>query len=146
MPEESHGQRRLAGYSPWGCKESDVTERLQFTYLLFCYFFPNTKHQRHCYQPIFFLNLPCLTFPFQKIMFLKCVCCCVDSLGKNTGVGCHFLLQCVEVKSEREVIQSCSTLSDPMDCSPPGSSVHGIFQARVLEWCAIAFSDHFIVV
>ena len=64
-----------------------------------------------------------------------------DSPGKNTGVGCHFLLQCMKVKSEREVAQSCPTLSDPMDCSLPGSSVHGIFQARVLEWGAIAFSD-----
>ena len=56
-----------------------------------------------------------------------------DSPGKNTGVGCHLLLQCMKVKSESEVAQSCPTLSDPMDCSPPGSSVHGIFQARVLE-------------
>ena len=63
-----------------------------------------------------------------------------DSPGKNTGVGCHFLLQCVKVKSESEVAQSCPTLSHRMDCSPPGSSVHGIFQARVLEWGAIAFS------
>ena len=54
--------------------------------------------------------------------------------------GCHFLLQCVKVKSEREVAQSCPTLGDAMDCSPPGSSIHGIFQARVLEWGAIAFS------
>ena len=64
-----------------------------------------------------------------------------DSPGKNTGVGCHFLLQCMKVKSESEVTQSCSTLSDPMDCSLPGSSVLGIFQARVLEWVAIAFSE-----
>ena len=63
-----------------------------------------------------------------------------DSPGKNTGVGCHFLLQCMKVKSESEVAQSVPTLSDPMDCSSPGSSVHGIFQARVLEWGAIAFS------
>ena len=63
-----------------------------------------------------------------------------DSPGKNTGVGCHFLLQCKKVKSESEVSQLCRTLSDPMDCSLPGSSVHGIFQARVLEWGAIAFS------
>ena len=56
-------------------------------------------------------------------------------------MGCHFLLQRVKVKSEREVAQSCLTLSNPMDYSPPGSSVHGIFQARVLEWGAIAFSD-----
>ena len=64
-----------------------------------------------------------------------------DSPGKNSGVGCHFLLQCMKVKSEREVAQSCPTLSDPIDCSLPGSSLHGIFQARVLEWGAIAFSD-----
>ena len=63
-----------------------------------------------------------------------------DSLGKNTGVGCHFLLQCMKVKSESEVSQSCLTLSDPLDCSLPGCSVHGIFQAWVLEWGAIAFS------
>ena len=64
-----------------------------------------------------------------------------DSPGKNTGVGCHFLLQCMKVKSESEVAQSCPTLSDPMNCSLPGSSVHGIFQARVLEWVAIALSE-----
>ena len=60
-----------------------------------------------------------------------------DSPDKNTGVGCHFLLQCMKVKSESEVTQSCPTLGDPMDCSLPGSSIHGIFQARVLEWVAI---------
>ena len=64
----------------------------------------------------------------------------LDSPGKNTGVGCHFLLQCMKVKSESEVAQSCLTPSNPMDCSPPGPSVNGIFQARVLEWVAIAFS------
>ena len=63
-----------------------------------------------------------------------------DSPGKNTGVGCHFLLQCLKVKSESEVAQSCLTLRDPMDCGQPGSSAHGIFQARVLERGAIAFS------
>ena len=66
-----------------------------------------------------------------------------DSPGNSTGVGCHFLLQCMKAKSESEVAQSCLTLSDPMDCSLPGSSVHGIFQARVLEWGAIAFSESF---
>ena len=64
-----------------------------------------------------------------------------DSPGKNTGVGCHFLFQRMKVKSESEVTQSCPTLSDPMDCSLPGSSIHGIFQARVLELGAITFSD-----
>ena len=91
-----------------------------------------------------------------------CCCCCVTSVvsdsvrphrwkptrlcrpwaspGKNTGVGCHFLLQCMKMKSESEVTQLCLSPSDPMDCSPPGSSDHGIFKARVLEWGAIAFS------
>ena len=65
------------------------------------------------------------------------------SLGfsrKNTGVGCHFLLQCMKAKSESEVAQSCPTLRDPLDCILPGSFIHGIFQARVLEWGAIVFS------
>ena len=64
-----------------------------------------------------------------------------DSPGKNTGVGCHFLLQCIKMKSESEVAQSCQTLSDPTDCTLPGSCVQGILQARVLEWVAIAFSN-----
>ena len=68
-----------------------------------------------------------------------------DSPGKNTGVGCHFLLQCMKVKSESEVAQLCLTLSDPMDCSLPGSSIHGIFQARVLEWGAVAFSSVYML-
>ena len=67
--------------------------------------------------------------------------CPWDSPGKNTGVGCHFLLQWMEVKSESEVAQLCPTPSDPMDYSLPGSSIHGIFQARVLEWVAIASPD-----
>ena len=68
-----------------------------------------------------------------------------DSPGKNTGVGCHFLLQCIKVKREREVAQSCPTLRDPMDCSPPDSSDHGIFQARVLEQGAIALSNIYLI-
>ena len=68
-----------------------------------------------------------------------------DSPGKNTGVGCHFPLQCMKVKSESEVAQSCPTLSDPMDCSLPGSPVPGILQARVLEWGAIAFSNYYLI-
>ena len=63
-----------------------------------------------------------------------------DSPGKNTGVGCHFLLQCMKVKSEREVAQLCLTLSDPMDYSPPGSSTHGIFQARLTALTASIIS------
>ena len=64
-----------------------------------------------------------------------------SSRQEHTGVGCHFLLQCMKGKSESEVAESCPTLSNPMDCSLPGSSVRGIFQARVLEWGAIAFSE-----
>ena len=67
--------------------------------------------------------------------------CPWDSPGKNTGVHCHFFLQCKKVKSESEVAQSCLSLRNPMDYNLPGSSIHGIFQARVLEWVAIAFSD-----
>ena len=63
--------------------------------------------------------------------------CPWNSPGKNTGVGCHFLLQCMKVKSERKVTQSCPILRDPMNCSPPASSIHGIFQARLLEWGVI---------
>ena len=65
--------------------------------------------------------------------------CPWDSPGKNTGVGCHFLLQCMKVKSESEVAQSCLTLFDPMDYSLPGSSIHGIFQARIPDWVAMSF-------
>ena len=98
-----------------------------------------------------------------QVLLLCCCCCCQvasvvsdsvrphrqqptrlshpwDSPGKNTGVGCHFLLQCMKVKSESEVAQSCLTLCNPMDCSLPGSSVHGIFQARILECISISFS------
>ena len=69
-----------------------------------------------------------------------------DSPGKNTGVGCHFLLQCMKVKSESEVAGSCLTLSDPIDCSLPSSSAHGIFQARVLEWGAIAYTPSLYII
>ena len=68
-----------------------------------------------------------------------------DSPGKKTGAGCHFLLQCMKVKSESEVAQSCPTLRDPTDCSPPGSFVHGIFQARALECGATAFSNTWLL-
>ena len=66
--------------------------------------------------------------------------CPWDAPGKNTAVGCHFLLQRMKVKSQSEVAQSCPTFCDPMDCSPPDSSIHGILQARILEWVAISFS------
>ena len=69
------------------------------------------------------------------------LCAAPQTAAHQASLGCHFLLQCMKVKSESEVAQSCPTLSDPMDCSLPVSSVHGIFQARVLEWGAIAFSD-----
>ena len=107
--------------------------------------------QRHC--PFFFPLLLYSRFSLLLLSRFSCVRLCVtpemaahqdphpwDSPGKNTGVGCHFLLQYMKVKRESEVAQSSLTLSDPLDCSLPGSSVHGILQARVLEWGAIAFS------
>ena len=119
-----------------------------FIFLLHCY---TRKHSHKAKQ----------ISPGKQVIFI--VCCCQvasvvsdsvrphsrqpiglhrpwDSPGKNTGVGCHFLLQCMKVKSESEVTQSSPTLSDPMDCSLSGSSVHGSFQARVLEWGAIVWS------
>ena len=98
-----------------------------------------------------------------RAVYMACCCCCYvtsvvsdsvrphrrqatrlprlwDSPGKNTGVGCHFFLQCIKVRSENEDAQLCPTLRDPLDCSPLGFSIHGIFQAIVLEWVAIAFS------
>ena len=94
-------------------------------------------------QPLYFLLLLLLLLSHFRVWLFSCVRPHRrqptrlphpwDSPGKNTGVGCHFLLQCVEVKSEREVAQLCPTLSDPMDCSLPGSAVHRIFQARVLD-------------
>ena len=108
-------------------------------------------------------NISCCHHHHHLLHHYYCCCCCYvtpvasdsvrphrrqptrlprpwDSPGKNTGVGCHFLLQCMKVKIQSEVAQSCPTLCNPMDRSLPGSSVHGIFQARVLEWGAIAFS------
>ena len=104
-----------------------------------------------------------IAFTYERWNRYRCCCCLVasvvsdpvqphrqqptmllcpwDSPGKNTGVGCHFLLQCMRVKSE--VTQLCLTLHDSMGCSLSGSSVHGIFQARVLEWVAISFSDRY---
>ena len=124
-----------------------------------------SKIRLGAYPTIVSLQLNCVHL--QPIITNYCCCCCCccckvasvvsdsvwpcrrqparlprpwDSPGKNTGVGCHFFLQCMKVKSEGEVAQLCLTLSDPMDRSLPGSSIHGIFQARVLEWGATAFS------
>ena len=114
---KSHGQGSLVDYSPWGCKSvRQLSKLLLLSPVMSDSVWP---HRR---QPTRLL-------------------CPWDSPGKNTGVGCHFLLQCMKVKTESEVAQSCPTLSDPMVWNLPGSSVHGVFQARVLEWGAIAFSE-----
>ena len=118
------------GYSPWGCKESDTTNWLSTTTTAYIY-----AHAAAAAKAL----QSCKTLWPHRRQPTR-LCRPWDSPGKNTGVGCHFLLQCMKVKSESEVAQSCPTLGDPMDCSPPGSSVHGIFQAKVLEWGAIAFS------
>ena len=137
LPRKYHRQKSLAGYGPQGHKELDMTEWLcmhaladnQGQLSLLAHRVTKGIVRRamgsvwpHGLQPT---RLP---RPW-------------DSPGKNTGVGCHCLSQCMKVESESEVAESCPTLSDPMDCSPPGSSVHGIFQARVLEWGATAFSQ-----
>ena len=130
---------------------------------------PRTAEWSGCYQAVPTLNMSVIHETFRTSnspLKAGCCCCCRccwvtsvvsnsvrlhrrhptrlprpwDSPGKNTGVGCHFLLQCMQVKSESEVAQSCLTPSDPVDCSLPGSSIHGTFPARVLAWVAIAFS------
>ena len=111
LPGKFHGQRSLVGCSPWGCEELDTTEQLHFHFSVSCIGEGNGSPLGSSVPGI---------------------------LQAWILVGCHFLLQCMKVKSESEVTQLCLTPSDPMDCSLPGSSVHGIFQARVLEWCAIA--------
>ena len=116
----------MYGCSPWGHKESDLTQWLNWTEIHIV-----AKSLQSC---------PTLCDPIDGSPPGSPVSW--DSPGKNSGVGCHFLLQCMKVKSESEVAQSCLTLSDPMDCSLPGSSVHGICQAGVLEWGAIAFSGN----
>ena len=128
-------QTGLACCSPWGHKVSDTTGRLNNNIYqsVFLYRCPPTSEK----SKFFFLWLLLLLLSRWQPTRLSCPW---DSPGKNTGVGCHFLLQCMKVRSESEVAQSYPTLRDPMDCSLPGSSVHGIFQARVLEWGAIAFS------
>ena len=131
-------------------KHSLVTEQqltqeaTQLIWMMILAFYTNQKKKNFCH---------CLCLLLLLLSHFNRVRLCVtpqttahqaplslDSPGKNTGVGCHFLLQCMKVKSKSEIVQSCPTLSDPMDCSLPGSSIHGIFQARVLEWGAIAFS------
>ena len=179
LPGESYGQKSLVGYSPQGCKESDLTERTEHEHDIQEYIIilvssvqfsgsvkSNSlqqlsilllsKHLHHhnsnylkMYKSLCLIdNTVSLML---KITEWNCHCCCCqvasvvsdsvrshrwqpirlprpwDSPGKNTGVGCHFLLQCMKVKSESEVTQSCPTLHKRMDCSLPGSSVHGIF-------------------
>ena len=150
----------VGGLQSTGRKESDTTERLYFHFTHF-----DVTWDQSCLLSQMSLVAPALgTKSIVRIIKLKllllllshfsCVQLCVtpqmaahqapQSLGfpgKNIGVGCHFLLQCMKVRSESEVAQLCPTLSNPMDCSPPSSSIHGIFQARVLEWDAIAFSE-----
>ena len=131
------------GSRPWMCSESSVRKIL----------FQHQRQSTQTSQPAQVVSAEGLILMPLLLSCFSCVRLCVtplrqptrlhrpwDSPGKNTGVGCHFLLQCMKVKSEREVAESCLTLRDSMDCSPPGFSVHGTFQARVLEWGAISFS------
>ena len=149
-------------YSPWNSPGQDTGVG---SYSLVQGIFPTQESNPglpHCGRILYQLS-----HQGSPILLCCCCCCCVtsvvsdpvqphrgkptrlprpwDSPGKNTGVGCRFLLQCMKVKRECEVTQLCPTLCDPMDCSLPGSSVHGIFQARVLEWVAIAFSTNPVI-
>ena len=143
LPGESHGWRSLVGYGPRGCKESDMTERLHFHFVSHSTFLTIDSNSHFCVTALAaaaaksLQSCPTLWPHRRQPTRLPCSW---DSPGKNTGVGCRFLLQCRKVKSESEVAQSCPTLSDAMDYSPPGSSIHGIFQAKVLEWVATACS------
>ena len=116
-----------------------------------CY--PSKCHHEDCYGMAAYSSSHTLLSTTKPTFSCCCCCCCCcvasvvsdsvqphrrqptrlprpwDSPGKNTGLGCHFLLQCMKVESESEVARSCLTLSDPTDCSLPGSSAHGIFQA-----------------
>ena len=162
LPGKSHGQRNLVGYSLWGHKESDTTERLHFTLRI-----PD---------PYLLLESPRLLSPaqgpwtsYQPTQELTLSLCPWDFPGKNTGVGCHFFLGVlpdpgIEPRSlvspaltsrfltlshqvrdtsaaAAKSLQSCPTLCDPINGSPPGSSVPGILQERILEWVAISFSN-----
>ena len=144
------------GCSPWGREESGMTERLHFHFSLSCIgegngnplqcSCPETPRDGGTWWAVVygvaasFVSNSVRTHRRQPTRLL----CPLDSPGKNTGVGCHFLLQCMKVKSESEVSQSCPTLSDPMDWCLPGSSIHGIFQARVQEWGAIFLVSHYL--
>ena len=166
LPGESQGWGSLVGYRLWGRTELDTTEVTQQSLQIITHNEKQTDLVSLNYSLMFspgIINLLTNIESFTEELCRDCCCCYVasvvsnsvqhhsrqptrlyrpwDSPGKNTGVGCHFLLQCMKVKSESEVAQSFPTLSDPMVCSLPGSSVFGILQARVLEWGAIAFSD-----
>ena len=105
----------------------------------------------HLMEVIIFVLLPLLLTCFSRVRLCATPEMAAHQAPPSLGFsrqehwsGCHFLLQCMKVKSESEVAQLCPTLSDPMDCSLPSSSVHGICQARVLEWGAIAFSKSLV--
>ena len=169
LPGESHGQRNLGGYSPWGRKESAMTEWPSTNAFRWVYLSSSPLQRslagnspivpqrvRHSWSHLAHMNICRHVLSLTGLLLLQSHFSRVwphrrqptrlprpwDSPGKNTEVGCHFLLQCIKVKSESEVAQSCPTLSDPMDCSLPGSSIHGIFQARVLEWGSIVLKEH----
>ena len=163
VPGKSHGQRSLVGYSPCSCKQLETTELLDlhFSPALQADFLPSEPPGKTLCE-IFNKWVANISFPWvpaaaaaKSLQLCPTLCDPIggsppgsppwNSPGKNTGVGCHFLLQCMKVKSESEVPQSCPTLSNPMDCSPPGSSVHGIFQARVWSGLPLPSPHEFLV-
>ena len=129
LPGKSHGWRSLAGCSPWGLEESDTTERLHFHFSLSCTGEGNGNP----------LQCSCLENPRDRGAWWAAVYGVTQSRTQLEQLSSSS--NSMGYISENEVAQSCPTLRDPTDCSPPGSSVLGIFQARVLEWVTIAFLE-----
>ena len=128
LPEKSHGQRSLVGCSPWGHKESDMTEQQStHTHTQLLLLLSRFSPVRLCATPQTAAHQAPPSLGFSR---------------QEPWSGLPFPSPMHESEKWKWNAQSCPTLSDPMDCSPPGSSAHGIFQARVLEWGAIAFSTH----
>ena len=133
LPRESHGRRSLVGCSPWGCEESDTTEQIHFHFSLSCIGEGNGNP----------LQCSCLENPRDREAWWADVYGAAQSRTQLKRLSSSMYIIITEriLKSKREVAQSFPTLSDPMDCSLPGSPAPGILQARTLEWVAISFSN-----
>ena len=133
LPGKSHGWRSLEGCSPWGCWGSDTTERLHFPFPLSCIGEGNGNP----------LQCSCLENLRDGRAWWAAVYGVVQSqirLKRLSSSSSTHIYSWSESDTLALVTQLCQPLCDPMDCNPPGSSVHGILQARILEWVTILFS------